>query len=69
MPKSIYLTDDQYTAVVAYARKCGFRVQRGRGSQLATFIVASAAAAQNNGLQPTTPAAKIVKSRRSGRGG
>lgn len=53
MPKSIYLTDEQYAAVVAHARKCGFRVQRGRGSQLAAFIVASAEAAQNNGLQPT----------------
>lgn len=66
MPKSIYLTDEQYAAVVAHARKCGFRVQRGRGSQLAAFIVASAEAAQNNGrlnpiplgdyhaIQPTT---------------
>lgn len=69
MPKSIYLTDEQYAAVVASARKCGFRVQRGRGSQLAAFIVASAGAAQNNGLQPTTPAAKTSKPRRSGRGG
>jgi len=69
MPKSIYLTDEQYAAVVAHARKCGFRVQRGRGSQLAAFIVASAASAQNNGLQPTAPVAKIGKSRRSGRGG
>jgi len=69
MPKSIYLTDEQYAAVVAHARKCGYRVQRGRGSQLAAFIVASAEAAHNNGLQPTAPVAKISKSSRSRRGG
>lgn len=42
MPKSIYLTDEQYQQITEAARQCGFRVQRGRGSQLALFIVAAA---------------------------
>ena len=42
MPKSIYLTDEQYQQITEAARKSGFRVQRGRGSQLALFIVAAA---------------------------
>jgi hypothetical protein len=39
MPKSIYFTDDRYEQIVADARKCGFRVSRGRGSQLAQYVV------------------------------
>ena len=39
MPKSIYLTDEQYQQVTEAARQCGFRVQRGRGSQIALFVV------------------------------
>jgi len=42
MAKSIYLTDEQYNQITEAARKSGFRVQRGRGSQLALFIVAAA---------------------------
>lgn len=42
MAKSIYLTDEQYKQITEAARKSGFRVQRGRGSQLALFIVAAA---------------------------
>jgi len=41
MPKSIYLTDEQYQQITEAALQCGFRVQRGRGSQLALFIVAA----------------------------
>ena len=39
MPKSIYFTDDRYEQIVEAARKCGYRVSRGRGSQLAQFVV------------------------------
>ena len=39
MPKSIYLTDEQFLQIADAARQCGFRVQRGRGSQLALFVV------------------------------
>jgi hypothetical protein len=39
MPKSIYFTDDRYEQIVEAARKSGFRVSRGRGSQLAQFVV------------------------------
>ena len=42
MPKSIYLTDQQYQQITEAARQCGFRVQRGRGSQIALFVVAAA---------------------------
>jgi hypothetical protein len=42
MPKSIYLTDEQYQQITEAARQCGFCVQRGRGSQLALFAVAAA---------------------------
>ena len=42
MAKSIYLTDEQYKQITEAAIKCGFRVQRGRGSQLAVFVVAAA---------------------------
>ena len=53
MAKSIYLRDEQYQQITEAARKCGFRVQRGRGSQLALFIVAAAnKACTGRGLQP-----------------
>lgn len=42
MAKSIYFTDEQFTQIVESARQCGFRVQRGRGGQLALFVVAAA---------------------------
>lgn len=42
MPKSIYFSDQAYEQIVAAARACGFRVQRGRGSQLAQFVVMAA---------------------------
>jgi hypothetical protein len=53
MAKSIYLTDEQYKQITDAARQCGFRVQRGRGSQLALFIVAAAnTACTGRDLQP-----------------
>ena len=42
MAKSIYLTDEQYKQITEAAQKSGFRVKRGRDSQLALFIVAAA---------------------------
>ena len=58
MPKSIYLTDEQYQQICEAARKCGYRVQRGRGSQLALFVVAAA----NTASTPTSgdsPASEV----------
>ncbi len=42
MPKSIYFTDEAYHQITEAARLCGFRVSRGRGSQIALFVVAAA---------------------------
>lgn len=39
MPKSVYFSDDRYEQIVEAAKQCGFRVSRGRGSQLALFVV------------------------------
>ena len=51
MPKSIYLTDDQWSQVAAHAVSCGFVVGRGPKSQLAKFVVLSAEWAHNNGMK------------------
>jgi hypothetical protein len=53
-PKSIYLTDEQYKQIVKAAQACGYRVQRGRGSQLAQFVVAAAniASTRTAGILP-----------------
>ena len=60
MPKSIYFTDEAYQQITEAARKCGFRVSRGRGSQIALFVVTAANTAfTGRGLQPP---AKQVKS-------
>jgi hypothetical protein len=42
MPKSIYFTDEAYQQITEAARLCGFRVSRGRGSQIALFVVVAA---------------------------
>jgi hypothetical protein len=42
MPKSIYFTDEAYQQITEAARQCGFRVSRGRGSQIALFVLAAA---------------------------
>ena len=53
MPKSIYFTDEAYQQITEAARLCGFRVSRGRGSQIALFVVAAAnIACTGRGLQP-----------------
>ncbi len=58
MPKSIYFTDEAYQQITEAARQCGFLVSRGRGSQIALFVVAAAnKACTGRGLQP--PAKKV----------
>jgi len=42
MPKSIYFTDEAYQQITEAARLCGFRVSRGRGSQIALFVITAA---------------------------
>ena len=66
MPSSIYFTDEQKAQIVEAAIKCGFRVSRGRGSQLALFVVAAAnkACTGQAALQP--PEDHAVKSSGSG---
>ncbi len=58
MPKSIYFTDEAYQQITEAARQCGFRVSRGRGSQIALFVVAAAnTACTGRGLQ--SPAKQV----------
>jgi hypothetical protein len=59
MPKSIYLTDEQYQQICEAARKCGYRVQRGRGSQLAVFVVAAANTVCTGQERVTSPEAAL----------
>lgn len=68
MPSSIYFTDEQKAQIVEAAIKCGFRVSRGRGSQLALFVVQAAnnACTQTAGITPpnqqlSTPQADTAK--------
>lgn len=42
MPKSIWFPDEDYEQLVTLARQAGFRVSRGRGSQLRLFVMAAA---------------------------
>lgn len=42
MPKSIWFPDDDFEQLVALAKQAGFRVSRGRGSQLRLFVMAAA---------------------------
>lgn len=66
MPKSIYFTNEAYQQITEAARQCGFRVSRGRGSQIALFVVAAAnKACSGRGLQPPAkqvPSTAEVKS-------
>lgn len=53
MPKSIWFTDSDYAELVLLAKQAGFRVSRGRGSQLRLFVMAAANKARTGrGLQP-----------------
>ena len=42
MPKSIWFPDKDFEQLVALAKQKGFRVSRGRGSQLRSFVMAAA---------------------------
>lgn len=42
MPKSIWFPDEDFEQLVALAKQTGFRVSRGRGSQLRLFVMAAA---------------------------
>ena len=42
MPKSIWFPDEDYAELVTLAKQAGFRVSRGRGSQLRLFVMAAA---------------------------
>lgn len=58
MPKSIWFPDNEFEQLVTLAKQAGFRVSRGRGSQLRLFVMAAAnTACTGRGLQP--PAKKI----------
>ena len=58
MPKSIWFPDKDFEQLVSLARQSGFRVSRGRGSQLRLFVMAAGnKACTGRGLQP--PAKKV----------
>ena len=53
MPKSIWFPDEDYEQLATLARQAGFRVSRGRGSQLRLFVMAAAnKACTGRDLQP-----------------
>ena len=56
--KNLQFPEQDYQQLVALARQAGFRVSRGRGSQLRLFVMAAAnTACTGRGLQP--PAKKV----------
>jgi len=58
MPKSLWFPDDEFEQLVTLARQAGFRVSRGRGSQLRLFVMAAAnTACTGRGLQ--SPAKQV----------
>ena len=53
MPKSLWFPDEDFEQLVTLAKQAGFRVSRGRGSQLRLFVMAAAnTACTGRGLQP-----------------
>ncbi len=42
MPKSLWFPDEDFEQLVTLAKQAGFRVSRGRGSQLRLFVMAAA---------------------------
>ena len=42
MPKSIWFPDEDFEQLIMLAKQAGFRVSRGRGSQLRLFVMAAA---------------------------
>jgi hypothetical protein len=64
MPKSIWFPDDEFEQLVTLAKQAGFRVSRGRGSQLRLFVMAAAnTACTGRGLQP--PAKQVDSTARA----
>jgi len=61
MAKSIYFTDEAYQQITEAARQCGFRVSRGRGSQIALFVVMASTACNERILQPPSKALSTHK--------
>jgi len=56
MPKSIWFPDEDFDQLVTLARQAGFRVSRGRGSQLRLFVMTAA----NNCVQSDTKACEQI---------
>jgi len=50
MRKTIQLTEEQYAQVIAAAMHLGFRVSRGRGSQIGEFVALAARTAAEMGM-------------------
>ena len=42
MPKSLWFPDEDFEQLVTLAKQAGFRVSRGRGSQLRLFVMGAA---------------------------
>lgn len=60
MAKSIFFQDEQFEQIVKAAQACGYVVSRGRGSQLALFVVAAANTA-SSGLAVVAPPQALSK--------
>ena len=50
VPKSIWFPDEEFEQLVTLAKQAGFRVARGRGSQLRLFVMAAANTASSGRL-------------------
>lgn len=57
MAKSIFFQDEQFEQIVKAAQACGYVVSRGRGSQLALFVVAAANTARSGRVVLSPPQA------------
>lgn len=68
MSKSISFTDEGYKQIVEAAETCGFRVSRGRGSQLGQFVVMAAnkACSGRGGMRPRKSGLYYVEFREDG---
>lgn len=66
MPKSIWFPDDEFEQIVSLARQCGFRVSRGRGSQLRLFVMMAANKACTGQAAISPPEDHAIKSSGSG---
>jgi hypothetical protein len=68
MAKSISFSDSDYLQIVEAAEKCGFRVSRGRGSQLGQFVVMASnkACSGRGGMRPRKSGLYYVEFREDG---